>query len=91
MVAARPELTGLDPFVDASKHVTVNITAIVDTAKVPYEVVQRHSRLRLQVGSVQVRVQHYYRERQHKDLGIKDNSINHFITVIINFTYTKIK
>jgi len=61
------ELGGLDAFVDADEDVTLDVGAVVDAAQVLDEVVELHAPLGLEVGRVQVRVEHDDGEGEHED------------------------
>lgn len=62
MVASRAELARLDPVVYTGQHVSVNISAVIDTTQVPYEIVETHACFGFQIRCMEVRVQHYNRK-----------------------------
>uniref|UniRef100_A0A182QGI8 Uncharacterized protein n=1 Tax=Anopheles farauti TaxID=69004 RepID=A0A182QGI8_9DIPT len=66
VIRAGFELVRLHPLVDAVQHVPIDVVAVVDAAQVLHEIVAPHAPLRLQVGRVQIRVEHDDGEGEHE-------------------------
>lgn len=68
MIAARFEFIGLDTLEYATKHILINVMTIIDAPQVLDEVLHAHAALWLQIGRMQIRIQHDDGKCQHKDL-----------------------